>query len=113
MLLASSASAVAENRGTGHRPAVRQIVERRVMRAQAIVPKGHVAELPAPAHGELRLGDMCEEEGKERVALLGRQLDDAEAFIDEQCAPSVLYLAYGQPDAQRAGWPRPPSPTLR
>ena len=52
-----------------HHAGLREIVERCVVSAKPVVPKGHVAKLPAPTDRELGLGEMREEEGEERVAL--------------------------------------------
>lgn len=55
------------------------------MGAEPVVPEGDVAELPSPADGELRFGEMREQERQQRVALLLRELDNprGEALVDE------------------------------
>src|ERR1700691_2297340 len=88
----SSAWPITKNCGAGHHTVLREIVERCVMHAQPVVPKGHIAQLPAPAHREFGLGDMGEQEGEQCFALFGLQFNDPrrKAFVDEQSTPSVL-----------------------
>ena len=60
---------VAQDCRAMHHAGLREVVERRVVSAESVVPEGHVAELPAPTDRELGLREMREEEGEERVAL--------------------------------------------
>ena len=60
---------VAKDGGAVHHADLRQVVERRVVSAESIVPKGDVAKLPMPTDCELRLCEMGEEEGEQRIAL--------------------------------------------
>src|ERR1700722_3337375 len=48
---------------------LREVIDRRVVSAEPVVPEGHVAKLPAPTDRELGLGEMREEKGEHRVAL--------------------------------------------
>src|SRR5690348_6216031 len=60
------------------------------MLGQAVVPERDVAGPPAPADGELGLGDVLEEEAQDRVALLRREVEDAsrEARVDVDALPA-------------------------
>jgi hypothetical protein len=77
---------VAEDGGAVHHATLRQVVERRVVSAEPVVPEGDVAELPTPTDRELGLGEMGEEEGEQRIALFLLQLKDTrrKPRVDEQ-----------------------------
>ena len=56
------------------------------MLGDAVVPKRHIAGLPAPADGEFRAGVVLEQQGQQRVAFFLAEFVDAggEAVVDEQ-----------------------------
>src|ERR1700722_14609597 len=88
-----------------HHAGLVEVVERCVVSAEAVVPKGHVAKLPAPTDRELGLGEMREEEGEQRVALRLFQFEDArgETGVDEQPSPAVLDRANDRVHNRRIG----------
>jgi hypothetical protein len=60
-----------------HDAAVGEVVRDAVVLRDAVVPEGEVVGLPFPAHRELGLGGVREQEGEEGVALGGLQVHDA------------------------------------
>jgi hypothetical protein len=83
-----------------HHTSLGEVVERCLVGAEPVVPESHVAELPAPTDRELRLGEMREEEGEQRVALFLRQFEDAtrKTRIDKEPSPAVLNGAHDSMD---------------
>src|SRR5580704_16727355 len=77
---------VAQHRRTVHDAPAGKIIVHRVMLRAAIVPEGHAAFFPAPAHRELWLLDVLVEEFEEQPALLAREPENPgrESEIDEQ-----------------------------
>ena len=83
---------IAQYRRTIHHTRMRQEVDSRVMRAEAIIPERNVSKFPAPPNCELWLGHMFEQERQQVVALFGRKLQDpgGEALIDEEPTATTL-----------------------
>ncbi|MNU08521.1 hypothetical protein D3C72_2546030 [compost metagenome] len=61
------------------------------MLRHAVIPNGDVIFLPAPAHLELRLGNVSKQEVQQRVTFLRCQINNSgrETFVDEQRLPAA------------------------
>ena len=63
-----------------------EIVSIRIMLRDTVIPDSDIVFLPAPANLELRLRNMCKQEGEQRLALFLREVDNprGETLVNKQ-----------------------------
>ena len=84
-----------------HDAAVRKVIGKRIMLGAAVVPESDGPLLPVEAHGELRTGDLGEEEGEHAKHGGAHHFDIAQWGLGMDQSGPVEIIPPADPKAQK------------